>query len=328
MTQTATTITVDSLPVANSIDASNDRLLIYTASATDIQGINRNTLLGLSSQPMGISDSQVVSNKTLNNTNIVTIQDSNFTLQDNIDTTKQAQFQLSGNTTSTTRTYSLPNASVTLASLTGTETLTNKTLTAPVISGGSIDNSTITVDTIAGHTTAGSVTIGGIAIASSVITTANSIGTGTVVQNGIAASQLATTAITLGYAQITGTFTTSATSATLITGLSVGVTIPTGGRKVEVTVFGRDVFAATSAATVTLYIYSGTTIGALTTLLAQSNYAGVSPTLALPAICMSVQTPSAGAIFYTAAISTSSGSDAANIEAATSQPAFILVKVI
>jgi hypothetical protein len=45
-----------------------------------------------------------LSNKTVDNTNAATIKDANFTLQDDGDTTKQANFQLSGITTGTTRT--------------------------------------------------------------------------------------------------------------------------------------------------------------------------------------------------------------------------------
>lgn len=60
---------------------------------------------------------------------------------DNTDNTKQALFDLTGLTTATSRTYTLPNYDATLATIAGTETLTNKTLTAPamtapVITGG------------------------------------------------------------------------------------------------------------------------------------------------------------------------------------------------
>lgn len=56
-------------------------------------------------------------NKTLNNTNTVTLKDTLFMLQDDGDTSKQAQFQASGITTATTRTYTLPNASERLSLL-------------------------------------------------------------------------------------------------------------------------------------------------------------------------------------------------------------------
>lgn len=46
---------------------------------------------------------------SITNTGTVTVLDSNFTLQDNVDPTKQAQFQLSGISSAATRTYTLPN---------------------------------------------------------------------------------------------------------------------------------------------------------------------------------------------------------------------------
>lgn len=61
-------------------------------------------------------------------------QDSLFSLFDNSDATKLLQFQLSGITTGTTRTLTVPDASTTLVGTDTTQTLTNKTLTAPVIS--------------------------------------------------------------------------------------------------------------------------------------------------------------------------------------------------
>jgi len=63
---------------------------------------------------VGTSDTQTLSNKSLDNTSTVTVKDANFTIQDNADTTKQAKFEASGIATGTTRTFTVPNASGTL----------------------------------------------------------------------------------------------------------------------------------------------------------------------------------------------------------------------
>lgn len=161
---------------AISIDGANHFLLIQPGnSSTAYNKISRNVLLGVSAQPVDISSSQTLTNKVLGITNTVTLIDTLFTLQDNSDNTKQALFQLSGITTGTTRTYTLPNVSDTLVSLTASQTLTNKTLTGPAITGGTIDNSTITVDSIAGHSTSTIVTVANMQISNGVINSANAV---------------------------------------------------------------------------------------------------------------------------------------------------------
>lgn len=73
------------------------------------------------------------SNKTLDNTTVANIKDANFALQATGDATKQAKFELGGITTGTTRTYTVPDASMTLVGADTTQTLTNKTLTSPTL---------------------------------------------------------------------------------------------------------------------------------------------------------------------------------------------------
>lgn len=152
---------------AAAIDGSTHYLLIQPGdSSTAYKKISRSVYLGVTGQPADTSTVQNISNKTIGNTNTVTALDTLFTLQDNSDNTKQARFELSGITTATTRTYTLPNASSTLADIATAQTLTNKTLTAPTITNGSITGSTITTDAIIGQSSATSGTIYGLSISS------------------------------------------------------------------------------------------------------------------------------------------------------------------
>ena len=181
------------LPVAVSIDGTNDLLAIYTASATATQGISRSTLLGVTGQPADISSVQTVTNKVLGVTNTVTLKDTLFTLQDDGDVTKQAQFQLSGITTGTTRTYTLPNASSTLADIATAQTFTNKTLTSPTINAPTITNATITADTLAGYTVSNTGSVYGISVTTGNISSALTLNstltvTGATTFNGTVAS--------------------------------------------------------------------------------------------------------------------------------------------
>lgn len=77
---------------------------------------------------LGNTTTQNVFNKTLDNTNQATLKDTKFTLQDDGDTTKKAVFQLSGITTGTTRTFTVPDASTTIVGTDTAQTLTNKSI--------------------------------------------------------------------------------------------------------------------------------------------------------------------------------------------------------
>ncbi|MFZ2544845.1 MAG: hypothetical protein WAW80_02625 [Candidatus Saccharimonadales bacterium] len=92
--------------------------------------------------------------KALDNTNSATLKDTNFTLQDATDTTKQVKFDVaSSQTTGTLRTITLPALDGTLVTIAGSETLINKT-----ISGGSNIFSNIGLSSLTTTGTANSTT--------------------------------------------------------------------------------------------------------------------------------------------------------------------------
>jgi len=77
---------------------------------------------------------QSLTNKTLSgDTNTFSVQDTNFTLFDNGDATKQVQFNTSGINTGTTTTWSFVNGNHTFVAVNATQTLSNKTLSSPIL---------------------------------------------------------------------------------------------------------------------------------------------------------------------------------------------------
>lgn len=312
---------------AVSIDGSTHYLLIQPGdSSTAYNKITRNVYLGVNGQPVDISTSQTLSNKVISNTNTLAVKDTLFTLQDDGDTTKQAQFQLSGITTATTRTYTLPNASSTLADIATAQTFTNKTLTAPVINNGSITGTTITTDAIVGQSASTNGTIYGLSVASSKVGT-NGVVTNSITDNSVTASKLAINAVTLGYAQITSPVTNTSTGGhALITGLSTTVTIPAGGRNVKITVGIPEVFNS-SATTTDVSIWNGT-VGSGTMLQSyRMNTTGddVDTTVPMTVVAV-VLAPGVGSVTYKAGMLVGAGTGTAF--AAATSPAFILVEAI
>ena len=163
------------LNTIGTVDRTADFIPIVDTSGTETMKVTPNNLLGITGSALGDTDIQTVSNKTIGNTNTITVKDSLFTLQDDSDPTKQVNFQLSGITTGQTRTISLPNASSTLVDLSTTQTLTNKTLTSPVINTATISNPTLSVDTVSEFTATNGVTIDGLNIKDSALNTADSV---------------------------------------------------------------------------------------------------------------------------------------------------------
>lgn len=80
---------------------------------------------GATGAVVGTTNTQSLTNKTLDNSNAITVKDANLTVQDDLDTTKQAKLQASGITTATTRTITLQDADITMESTAGSQSKVN-----------------------------------------------------------------------------------------------------------------------------------------------------------------------------------------------------------
>lgn len=205
--------TTGGVAVASTIDAVNDYLLVYTASATATQGINRNTLLGLASAPVGLTDSQTLTNKILTSPNV-------------------SNPVLSGTLSGTYTIGGTPTFPASVMTLTGTQTATNKTFTQPTINQPTITNATISADALTGFTTTNTGTVYGLSVTGGTISgsslSASSISSTQLANASVTSNKLATGAATaLVATSQTATSTSYGDLAT--TGPAVTVTIGANG---------------------------------------------------------------------------------------------------
>ena len=301
-------VTINSLPTASTIDATNDLLPIYTNSLVATQAISRNTYLNVSSQPVGLTDSQTLTNKTLTSPTI-------------------NGATLSGTLSGTYTIGGTPTFPSSVTQNTVVQTLTNKTLTSPTITSPTITNATISADTLTGYTVSNTGTIYGVPVTTGTISgtylTSATVTSTQIATNGISAANLATSAITLGYTQTTTTFSSASVPVVQVTGLTVTVTIPAGGRKIKITVFGRDANCSVQAY-VTFSIWDGT-VSSGTQLATTQCFINASGSTQ-PVMGSAIVTPSAGSKTYNVGMSTSAGT--ATLEQGPLYPAYILVEAI
>lgn len=300
-------LSINQLPTASTIDGTLDLLPIYTASLTATQSISRNTYLNIASQPVGLTDSQTLTNKTLTSPTI-------------------NGATLSGTLSGTYTIGGTPTFPSSVVTLTGSQTLTNKILTSPTINSPTITNATLTADTVSGFTVSNTGTIYGISVTTGTIGSAalasNSVLTAAIADNNVTASKLATNAITLGYAQITSNFVLSSaqTTPTQVTGLTLTVTIPSGGRRVRITGYCATLTCAAGIGILSIWdgvVNSGT----------QLNQFNVVNTTGGGVVVEAIVSPAAGSKTYNIGVF-NSGLNNTTVNAGATFPSFILVEVI
>lgn len=284
-----------------SVDAANDTIPYWQNSTSSAFSITRNKFLNLASAPVGLTDTQTLTNKTLTSPTI-------------------SGPTLSGTVLGTYTLGGTPTFPATVILTTGAQSLASKTLTGPTISGGSIDNATMTVDTIAGHTTSNTGTIYGMSVTAGVLGSAALL-------NTVNAAAIQNTAITLGYAQITSNFTTTNTTSTQITGLTTSVTIPSGSRKIRVTAYCPSLTNSATPKTCQLEIWDGT-VGSGTRLNYNLIFIGATGQ-GYGTIVQAIVAPVAGSKTYNVGvIADPGGGTTVTVSSAPTGPSFILVEAI
>lgn len=143
----------------------------------------------------------------------ITVADNVFTLQDNLDPTKQAQFQLSGIGTGVTATYTMPAVTGTIPALNSinTWTATNTFSAATNTLGSSAATGTSNVgsgSTSSGNTKNVNIGTGGLSGSTTNITVGATAGTSTTTMNG--QTDIGGTTTSVNFARITGAATTAA----------------------------------------------------------------------------------------------------------------------
>lgn len=168
-------------------------------------------------------------------------------------------------------------------------------------------------------------------LANDVVTTPKildaNVTTSKIADSNVTAEKLSTSAIKLGYAQVTSSIaSTSSMSAVAQAGLSATVTVPPGGRSVKITAYISRLNTSTAPKYSYLSLWdgavgSGTQISEASVLVSTAGGQGTAATV------MAVATPSPGSKTYSVGLA-ADGSSSSQIVASASAIAFILVELI
>lgn len=199
-------VTISGLNELTSVDRAADMFEIADASdGNKSKRSSVNSMLDLTSHPVGIDEVQTLTNKTLTAPTV-------------------SSPVLSGTVTGTYTIGGTPTFPSSVVTLTGSQTLTNKVLTSPTINNPVIANPTLTVDTVSEYTAANGVTIDGLNIKDGKLVTANSVVATNITAGILTNAMLSTTAGELGgsWTSYTPTWTSTGTQPAIGNGTIVG----------------------------------------------------------------------------------------------------------
>lgn len=224
-----------------SIDIANDLVMVWKHSNSTLYKATPNQLANLTSQWVGINDTQTLTAKTLTSPTI-------------------SGPTLSGTITGTYTIGGTPTFPASVVTLTGSQTLTNKILTSPTINSPTITNATITANALTGFTTSNTGTVYGISVALGVITTANSVNGTALVNSSVTPSKFNTGA-QVDYVAASESTTSTTYTALTTPGPITTVTIGANGLAL-VNISGDLANSSTSSEWMAFAISGATTIAA------------------------------------------------------------------